>query len=115
MAGSIRSPGDRGLDIAAARSNCRFASCTQHESLNLSGRRLGKIIDKLDPPWIFVGRKARFDECLELGAQRGGGREPLCEDHKRDRLDQLIVIFLSDYRRLLDCSMASQRRFDLDW
>src|ERR1700737_1700171 len=47
----------------------RVRFCPQLEALNLARRRLRQLDAKLDPAWIFVGRKRGLDVILQRAGE----------------------------------------------
>src|SRR5947207_981464 len=87
----------------------------QLETLNLAGGGLGQLGKKLDPARKFVVREMPLDVLLDCGAQRGIGNLPGPQDDESLRLDQLLVILLSDDGRLEHRGMRDDGGLDLGW
>src|SRR5262245_12188755 len=93
----------RGAPVAGPRS--------EPETLNLAGRRLGEIVDEIDPDRGFVGRGAAAHEPAQLLAQRRRRRVPALERDERLGPDELGTVLAPDNSRLQHRRVGHEVRF----
>src|SRR5512139_272798 len=89
-------------------------SRAQLETLDFTRSRLRQLVDELDPARILVRRELRLDVRAELLRERIRTRLPAFQHDIGDRLRQVLVVLLADYRGLEHGGMRDQRRLDLD-
>src|SRR5947207_13973111 len=86
----------------------------QAEPLDLPGRRLRQLLEKLNPPRPLVLGQPFANELLELDSEFRRRDGPRTDDNERQRLDQSVVILLSDDAAFKNGRMGDERVFDFD-